>query len=248
MVCPLTNRLSIADCPHNTEDSDDAWSQLKAFAQNLVTKDPRTLTPHEAALLRILNQRYGVQQEEMNRSRVKRSCSLVDQVMKSPPPVHQTLPPQQPCSIPYSELRDCPHEAKETNFRGEPNVSTDLPVRQPRTNEERIVRYAEDWALLKSGHLVDGNATFDQMPWPAFFNVNRDCLDELTLESIRAFILHPSRLGAKSPQKILNDELLRWHQDKLTVILRKFAPEDRPTILAAGNRIATFLVQLRDTI
>ncbi|KAF9448587.1 hypothetical protein P691DRAFT_780744 [Macrolepiota fuliginosa MF-IS2] len=123
-----------------------------------------------------------------------------------------------------------------------------LPVRKPRTDTERTIRYTDDWALLKSGHLVDGNATFEQVPWPVFFNLDRDHLDQLTLESVRAFVLCPDRLDAKSPLKVLNNELLRWHEDKLTAVLRKFVPGDRSTILAACRQIAMILVEIRDSL
>ncbi|KAF5349190.1 hypothetical protein D9756_009370 [Leucocoprinus leucothites] len=157
-------------------------------------------------------------------------------------------PESQPASSPTITSDELPSSpASSSSFDPSPRVPRPfscryLPTKRPRSDAERFTRYESDWALLRSNELRDEHASFEQMPWPVLFDVTKDKLDQLSMESIREFILHPSRVvDAKA---IRQQELLRWHSDKIVNILPKFSPQDRPAILEASAQVLVCLIDI----
>jgi hypothetical protein len=127
-----------------------------------------------------------------------------------------------------------------------------LSTSRPRNDEERFARYILDWDLLLSKDLAEGHATFEQTPWPVLFDVNKDGLDTLNLESIKEFILHPSypshRTAAGVKESIKLQEFRWWHPDKIARLLPKFVADDRAAVKDAVNKVFRLLDEIRKNL
>ncbi|KAJ3572241.1 hypothetical protein NP233_g3223 [Leucocoprinus birnbaumii] len=120
-----------------------------------------------------------------------------------------------------------------------------LPAHRPRSVVERFARYKSDWLLLKSPALKERSVSIERMPWPVLFDVKRDKLHRINLNSIRAFLFHPERKIAKRDMQIfLKRELTRWHVDKLITISPKYVPEEETIIVEVATRVAKLILEI----
>lgn len=100
---------------------------------------------------------------------------------------------------------------------------------------------------MKSGRLVSGAARFSQMPWPMLYDVEH--VEHITLEGMVKFLRQLIQLQDKPPRRILQEEVRRWHTDKIdSTVLENFVPNDRPLIKDAANRITVHLLELKKSI
>ncbi|KXN86660.1 hypothetical protein AN958_09838 [Leucoagaricus sp. SymC.cos] len=114
-------------------------------------------------------------------------------------------------------------------------------VAPPRDDAERFSRYDEFWTL--SQYLRNDSLTFEQMPWPVLFNLEKDQSKQLNDELVRKFFLHSSRCATL---QVIEQELKRWHSDKIAQVLSKFKLADREDFVSASNVISRCLIGLRN--
>ena len=115
--------------------------------------------------------------------------------------------------------------------------------------------YELKWRVLKTGFdgdgmaVLDNSVSFSQMPWPVLEPLGD--LSTLTLDAVRAFILHearPATTEGKSDREKVKTELLRYHPDKFAVFLHKVVPDDKQKCLVAANIITGILNDIQASL
>lgn len=106
--------------------------------------------------------------------------------------------------------------------------------------------YEEKWHALKTNPMLF-NLQFSHMPWPVQDERLLDDPDNLTHDAIQSFIMHeyrPEPIATLKPRDRIKAEILRFHPDKYTAVLRKVHPDDQQRCQALAERITQILNDL----
>ncbi len=228
--------------PHLYKDaSTEILEHLRDFAKNLITKDPRLLTPDERDLLGALNQQYEVQQGEVNHKSCKQADTPDDDVMRSPTPAPQTprfcQPPftsdTEPLELKFCEAFDPENAATELanpssffNVRHSPYTYTRPDINGSSfLGRDEIPRWVKRAAkrkaprpnmLYKEGYLGKEALQVDEFSqlYDGDLRSSRIKANRIKVEMLK--LLHRVKADARSAGTLWDDDFfLETHIDKL---------------------------------
>jgi hypothetical protein len=111
---------------------------------------------------------------------------------------------------------------------------------------DRWERYEADWAKLLEQAKLGASRTiqFRDIPWPIdSMDKNTLTLQLLTADNVEEFLFGVLRVrgyGVTKKERV-RSSLLRWHPDKMTVVVAKVAPEDVDVVLHGINSVTLIL-------
>lgn len=118
---------------------------------------------------------------------------------------------------------------------------------------DRWKRYEADWVKLLEQAKLSPSRTikFRDIPWPIdLTDKNTLTLQLLTAENVEEFLLGVLQVrgyGVTKKERV-RSSLLRWHPDKMTVVVAKVAPEDVDVVLHGINSVMLVLQRLNATL
>ncbi|SJL08633.1 uncharacterized protein ARMOST_12000 [Armillaria ostoyae] len=113
--------------------------------------------------------------------------------------------------------------------------------------EKRYKIYDEEWSKLKLKMQTNlEGLRFSDIPWPTLFEVTHPAA--VTPVAVRAFFTNPKHTTEKhrlSSKKQFNMELLRWHTDKFSQVVKSVVEGDRRDVYDAAEVVVRVLIELK---
>ncbi|KAI0072085.1 hypothetical protein K474DRAFT_1629580 [Panus rudis PR-1116 ss-1] len=106
--------------------------------------------------------------------------------------------------------------------------------------------YEQRWRDLSSSSFSDQPVTWDDIPWPV--NDPPQTLEDLQHDAIESFIFATFAVrGAEGTRRDrIRSSLLRWHPDKVSLLLSRVVEEDRSRVAEGVNAVFRCLKALQD--
>ncbi|KAK0462962.1 uncharacterized protein EV420DRAFT_1521926 [Desarmillaria tabescens] len=112
--------------------------------------------------------------------------------------------------------------------------------------EKRYKMYDEEWSKLKLKTQTKEGLRFSDIPWPTLFDATHPAA--VTPAVVRSFFTDPKYIAEKhwlSPKKRFHMELLRWHTDKFSPVVKSVVDGDRQDVYDAAEVVVRVLNELK---